>query len=286
MGLGTGATGLLLNTTVSAAATLVAVGVAALLFDRRRVADFGLGIDRDWWVDLGFGLSLGAGLMALVFLLELALGWVRVTGTFDGGATGFVVGFVGILIVYLFVGFYEELVARGYLLTNVAEGLAGYVGVRGATAVAVLVSSGLFGLAHFGNPNATALSTFNVALAGVMLALGYVLTDELAIPIGLHITWNFFQGAVFGFPVSGTGGFPRVLVIEQRGPDLVTGGSFGPEAGLLGVGAMALGSAAIVWWSGRKYGRRAIHPGLTTPDLRWRGRGGETGTVEREETAD
>ncbi|MFC6726909.1 CPBP family intramembrane glutamic endopeptidase, partial [Halobium palmae] len=181
--------------------------------------------------------ALGAGLMTVVFLVELAAGWVRVTGTFEGGATGFLVGFVGILVVFLFVGVYEELVARGYLLTNVAEGLAGYVGVNGATAVAVLVSSALFGLAHFGNPNATLLSTFNVGLAGVMLALGYVLTDELAIPVGLHITWNFFQGVVYGFPVSGTGGFAKVLVVEQGGPTLLTGGSFGPEAGLLGVGA-------------------------------------------------
>jgi hypothetical protein len=274
-GFGAGLVGLGLNSAVTAVATVLAVGVAAVALDRRRVADFGLGLDRDWWIDLGFGLALGAGLMTLVFLVELAAGWVRVTGLFDGGPTGFPVGFAAILVVFLFVGFYEELVSRGYLLTNVAEGLAGYVGPTGATAVAVLLSSAIFGFLHSQNPNATTLSTLFITFAGVMLALGYVLTDELAIPIGLHVTWNLFQGAVFGFPVSGLDGYARVVVIEQSGPALLTGGSFGPEAGLLGLGAMTLGCLAIGWWSAYRYGRLAVHPGLTTPDLRWRDGSGE-----------
>jgi membrane protease YdiL (CAAX protease family) len=274
-GFGTGLVGLGLNSAVTAVASVLAVGVAALALDRRRVADFGLGVDRDWWIDLGFGLALGAGLMTLVFLVELAAGWIRVTGLFDGGPTGFLLGFAAILVVFLFVGFYEELVSRGYLLTNVAEGLAGYVGPTGATAVAVLLSSAVFGFLHSQNPNATSASTLFITVAGVMLALGYVLTDELAIPVGLHVTWNLFQGAVYGFPVSGLEGYARVVVIEQSGPTLLTGGSFGPEAGLLGLGAMALGCLAIGWWSRYRYGRLAVHSGLTTPDLRWRGEDGE-----------
>lgn len=270
VGLGAEAAGFFLNTAVSAVAAVIAIGVAAFVLDRRRLADYGFHLDRDWWIDLGFGLALGAGLMTLVFLVELAAGWVRVRGTLDGGSTDFLVGFVAILAVFLLVGVYEELLSRGYLLTNVAEGLAGYVGRTGATAVAVLVSAGLFGLAHFGNPNATVLSTINIGLAGVMLAAGYVLTDELSIPVGLHVTWNFFQGVVYGFPVSGTGGYAKVLVIEQGGPTLLTGGSFGPEAGLLGVAAMAFGTLAIAWWTKRRYGRLAVHPGVTTPELRWR----------------
>ncbi|WP_129114251.1 CPBP family intramembrane glutamic endopeptidase [Halegenticoccus tardaugens] len=246
--------------------------LAGIFLDRRRLADFGFRFDRDWWLDLAFGLALGAALMTLVFLFELAVGWVRVTGTFETAGGPFAPSFLFVLALFLFVGVYEELFARGYLLTNVAEGLRGFgpLGERAAVAVAVLVSSVAFGLLHAENPSATTLSTFNISLAGVFLALGYVLTNELSIPIGVHITWNFFQGAVYGFPVSGLGRTATVVAVEQRGPPAATGGSFGPEAGLVGVAAILLGCLAIAGWCEYRYGHVAIHPGLTLPDLRWR----------------
>ncbi|WP_101295731.1 CPBP family intramembrane glutamic endopeptidase [Halegenticoccus soli] len=252
---------------------VLVVLLAGLLLDRRRLSDFGFRFDRDWWVDFGFGLALGAALMTLVFAAELALGWVRVTGTLRAASGAFLPGFVSALALFLFVGVYEELFARGYLLTNVAEGLDGFgpIGRRGAVAVALLLSSAVFGVLHANNPNATALSTFNISLAGVFLALGYVLTGELSIPIGLHITWNFFQGAVYGFPVSGLAPFATVVAVEQRGPDLVTGGEFGPEAGFIGAAAIALGSLAIVGWVRWRYGAVRIDPEVTVPDLRRRG---------------
>ena len=257
----------LLRTSLTAAATIVSVYVVGRFLDRRPFADFGLDVDRDWLVDLGFGLALGAGLMTCVFALELALGWVRVVGTLRGGGSlGFLPAATAVLGTFLLVGFYEELLARGYLLTNVAEGLARF-GRAVALGVATLVSSGVFGLLHAGNPNATALSTLTIGLAGVFLALGYLLTGELAIPVGLHVTWNFFQGVVYGFPVSGLALGVSVVAVEQRGPAFLTGGSFGPEAGLVGVAAMFLGSLAIVGWVRLRYGAASLAP-VETPQLR------------------
>lgn len=262
---------------VTVAGYVLLAGVAAVVvaftgryLDRRRLRDYGFRLDHDWWVDLAFGLALGGGLMTGVFLVELAAGWVVVTDLFVA-RDGFLAGFALSLALFLAVGFYEELLARGYLLTNVAEGLVGPLGHRGAVVVALGVSAGAFGLVHAANPNASAVSTAAVALAGVVLGLGYVLTDELAVPLGFHVAWNLAQGGLYGFPVSGNRLGASVLAVDQRGPVALTGGAFGPEAGALGVAALLVGALAVVAWAGRRRGEVGFAPGVTRPELRWRG---------------
>lgn len=252
------------------------VVAAALVVDRRTVADLGLGVDRDWWLDLGFGLALGAVLMTGIFLVALAADWVRVTDAFVTDRNSLFAGFLPnvafVTGVFVLVGIVEELAVRGWLLTNLAEGFAGFgpLDRTGAVAAAVVGSSAVFGVLHATNPNATVASVLGITLAGVMLAAGYVLTDDLAIPIGLHITWNLFQGTVYGFPVSGIEFGVRLLSAAERGPDLVTGGRFGPEAGLLGVGAVVAGTVLIAVYVRRRYGDLRIAPDVTVPALRWR----------------
>ena len=257
-------------TLVGTAIPGVAVVVAALAVDRRTLADLGLGVDADWLLDFGFGLFLGAALMTGVFLVALAAGWIRVAGLFAAGSApgGFAGGFLTLVVLFLVVGLSEEIVARGYVLTNVAEGLAGYLGREGALGVAVVASSLLFGLAHLRNPNATVVSTLGITLAGVFLAAGYVLTGDLAIPVGVHVTWNLFQGGVYGFAVSGLGVGTAIVDTVETGPDLATGGAFGPEAGLLGVVAVLVGLLATTAYVRWRYGGASVAPGLTRPDLR------------------
>jgi uncharacterized protein len=247
--------------------TLVIVPMAALLgvlgatflsgrwFDRRPFKKFGICLSKAWWADFAFGLGLGAILMGLIFLVGWLSGGLRITGFFEVYTTDtrFFSGLLLSLVFFICVGLYEELLSRGYHLVNLAEGLNHpMLGQRGALILAFLISSLAFGLLHLGNPNATWMSTINIALAGVFLGLGMVLTGSLAIPIGLHITWNFFQGNVFGFPVSGLKLGATVIATEATGPAWLTGGSFGPEAGLLGVGAMLVGSVLIILWVRRK----------------------------------
>jgi hypothetical protein len=148
--------------------------------------------------------------------------------------------------------------------------LVGYTSRAVAAGVAVLLSSVVFGAAHLLNPNATLVSTAGISLAGIFLAVGYVLTDELAIPVGLHVTWNLFQGGVYGFPVSGLGIDANVVDTAETGPDLFTGGAFGPEAGLLGVLGTVLGTVLVVAYVRWRYGEVRLAPGLFEPDLRWR----------------
>jgi uncharacterized protein len=242
---------------------LLSVWLAGRFLDRRPFADFGFHLSGGWWLDLLFGMALGALLMTTVFLVQSGLGWVTVTGSFESLVPGapFWLAVLVPATLFVCVGFYEELVSRGYQLRNAAEGLnSSSLGPRGAVLLAWALSSAIFGYLHAANPNATILSTANVALAGLMLGCGYVLTGELAIPIGLHVTWNFFQGTVFGFPVSGLQiGGATFLSIEQGGPDLWTGGPFGPEGGLLAPAAMALGILLTALWVRLRRGRVAIH---------------------------
>jgi membrane protease YdiL (CAAX protease family) len=241
----------------------VSVWAAGRVLDRRPLADLGFHFSHRWWADLGFGLGLGAVLMVGIFILELAAGWVTVTGTLQSPQGPFGAAILMALVHFVGVGIQEELLSRGYHLRNMAEGLnLPSIGARGALLLGYAGSSVVFGLLHAANPNASVVSTINLVVAGLFLGLGYVLTGELAIPIGLHITWNFFQGNVFGFPVSGGASTTSFIAIEQGGPELWTGGAFGPEAGLMGLLAIGLGSLLTVVWVRRQYGRAELQDRL------------------------
>lgn len=240
-----------LNGLLTLIAMLGATALGGKLFDRRKFVDFGFHINRRWWFDLAFGLFLGAVLMALIFLAEWAAGWIRITGSLVSQTPdwSFTAWTLSNAFFFLCVGIYEETFSRGYLLRNLAEGLR-IKAIRPKTALllAYLISSSIFGFLHLANANASLVSTLNLVIAGLFLGLGYVLSGELGISIGLHITWNFFQGVVFGFPVSGGAPEASFVGIQQLGPDWMTGGAFGPEAGAIGLIAILLGCGLIYLW--------------------------------------
>lgn len=244
-------------------AVLLSTWVIVRFIDRRPWSDIGLRLDRNWWVDLFFGLFLGAFLMTFVFVVEYAAGWVRVDDLFvvDLGDAPFLIALTGPLLISLVISIIEELLARGYQLRNLAEGLnMAQIGPRRAVVASWGISSLLFGLLHVFNPNATWLSTLYLMLTGVFFGLGYVLTGRLGLPIGLHFAWNFVQGNIYGFPVSGNiFGGATVIRVEQSGPALWTGGAFGPEAGLIGIAAILLGCLLTVMWVQARYKRVAFY---------------------------
>lgn len=243
-------------------AITASIYLSARFLDRRSFLDLGLNFSPTWWADFGFGFGLGAGLMLLIFLTELSLGWINVQSYFYSPQEqlSFPGGFFITLIFFVAIGFYEELLNRGYLIKNISEGLTGkLLSARAAILLACLLTSVFFGLLHSANPNITPLAVLNICLAGIFLAAGYLVTGQLALSIGLHISWNFFQGAVFGFPVSGTTALAGSLIhIRQLGPVLFTGGNFGPEGGLLGALASFLGLTIILLWK-----RSGIYLGLS-----------------------
>ncbi|MBI3159003.1 MAG: CPBP family intramembrane metalloprotease [Chloroflexi bacterium] len=221
---------------LSALAIVLAVFAARRWLDRRTVISLGLALDRRAARDTLAGIAIAAAMMALVFALHLAPGWARLVGPGASSPADWA-ALLGWLVVFLFVGFYEELLSRGYLLQNLEDGLN--------TGWAVFLSSAVFGLLHISNPNASLVAVAGILGAGLLFAYAYLRTRSLWLAIGLHIGWNVFEGVVFGFPVSGLD-TPTLIEIQVTGPPLWTGGAFGPEAGLLLLPGLLAG-AALVW---------------------------------------
>ncbi len=228
---------------IMAIAAILSVWLSARYFDRRSLRDLGIRLNRTWWFEFSLGLLISAVAMLFIFITEWSFGWLEVGRyVWDNPVSPYWPLYLGgYLLLMLLVGFYEELMFRGYQLTNLLEGLS----VKGQPTQwtmtgAVVVSSILFGAGHVENPNVSLLSIINIIIAGIMLAIPFLVTGRLGLSIGLHAGWNFVEGSILGFPVSGLKYHHTLITINQNGPSTWTGGTFGPEGGMLGAIAIAL----------------------------------------------
>ena len=223
--------------------------LAARFLDKRPFKSLGLELSPRWWQDLLFGLGLGAVLLAAIFIIELGLGWIRIDALPFLHLIQFIPRILVAALFYISVGFYEELLTRGYLLKNLSEGFSSSLSPGLSVSLSALLTSVFFGLLHAANPHANPFAILNIILAGLVLAFAYLCTGQLGLSIGFHISWNFFQGPLLGFPVSGSTFLSGLMIkITQSGPTLWTGGVFGPEGGLMGVLALTLALALIWYW--------------------------------------
>jgi membrane protease YdiL (CAAX protease family) len=215
---------------------------ARRFLDKRSFASLGLSIKTSAISDILIGLFIAAYIMSFIFAIEFTAGWVKFEGfawEMDSAQT-VITGSISFLFIFIMVGWNEELLSRGYHLQTLASGTNLFWGV--------VISSSVFGLAHLGNPNATWVSAAGIFFAGLFLAYGYLRTGQLWLSIGLHIGWNFFEGVVFGFPVSGLDIY-RLIRHQIQGPEIWTGGAFGPEAGLIVLPALVVGSVLIYFYT-------------------------------------
>jgi len=233
---------LLFSNLATLGAVTLSVFLARRFLDRRSFASLGLKVNRHALLDVLAGFFIAGLMMGLIYLLEWALGWMKFEGfAWQTSPSPSVIGnALFALVIFILVGWNEELLFRGYRLQNLSEGLNPAWGLA--------LSSAWFGVAHILNPNASWLAVAGIYLAGVFLAFGYLRTRQLWLPIGLHIGWNFFEGVVFGFPVSGME-FYRLIRQTVSGPALWTGGAFGPEAGLVILPALLVGALLVYGYS-------------------------------------
>ncbi|MNZ88491.1 CAAX amino terminal protease self- immunity [compost metagenome] len=112
---------------------------------------------------------------------------------------------------------------------------------------AIVVSSLLFAIMHGMNPGTfdSPFPIINLTLAGVLLAVSREVSGGLWMPIGIHLTWNYFQGYIFGFQVSGTETAPALLETTITGSQALSGGSFGVEGSFITTLILILGIVAV-----------------------------------------
>lgn len=225
---------------------LVAVSWTALRMEGGSLKSLGLGLDRRWALELVLGLLAGGALIILAASLLRALGgFTWVSNPLANART-----LLGGCWVFLFVAINEEATFRGYPFQRLVEGL----GPWGAQAI----FAGFFALVHWGNSGIRdanlplkAVTTINIALAAILLGLAFLRTRSLALPIGIHWAWNWTQGNLLGFPVSGTGDpiAPFKPLLTAR-PHWLTGGAVGLE-GSVACTLVCLGFILVLFfWRG------------------------------------
>ncbi len=224
--------------------------------DRRRLSSVGFPYHGKIWKEMLLGFLIGALMVGIVGGIELGVGAIKLNLRSNFSVPLLIQNFG---LSFLFFGYFamgEELIFRGYPYQALIEGM-------GSLSATVLMSV-IFGLLHLmNNPNATGFSTFNTVLAGAWLGIAYLKTRTLYFPFGLHFSWNFVQSFILSLPVSGLLTNRTIFVPTDYGPDWLTGGRYGPEAG---VGTTAIMVVAILYFLLEK----RIKPGFDYATLKER----------------
>ena len=197
---------------------LLCVWLFVRFIDKKSFVSIGLTL-KGYENDLRLGLALGAGMISLGFLILFILGFLSIDGfSFP------VMTIILYLVLFIVVSLHEEIMMRGYVLNNLMHSMNRYI--------ALSISSVIFMSIHLLNPNVSFLSVVNLFLAGIVLGIYYMHKQNLWLPIGMHLAWNFFQGPIFGFEVSG---IETDNIISQSITDneIITGGAFGFEGSII-----------------------------------------------------
>ncbi|GAA1329805.1 CPBP family intramembrane glutamic endopeptidase [Saccharothrix algeriensis] len=186
------------------------------------------------WSQLWRGAVLGSGLFVALILL------IGVFGGRQDVSWGSIGGCLGTAGLTASVAVTEEVLFRGVLFRITEE--------RAGTAVALVLSSLIFGLTHSVNAEATLWGVLSIALTGgVLTTAAYVATRSLWLPIGLHFAWNFTHAGIFGVALSGSAEAPHGLLrTTLSGPAALTGGAFGPEASLIALLVCVVPTAVLL----------------------------------------
>ncbi|MEG0295345.1 MAG: CPBP family intramembrane glutamic endopeptidase [Clostridium sp.] len=203
-------------------ATIAAVILMWKVFQKKRVSDMGLINIKKGAKELLIGLLIGAVTITIIAASLIAFGDVELVNSITNPSisSSLLFGLIG----FIFVGFGEEMLARGFCMSVMKQTKNKWL--------VLFVPAIIFSALHLANPGIAPLALINLFLAGVVFAYMFMKTKNLWMPIGFHITWNYFQGNIWGFQVSGnvTDGLYQIKTVSNN---IINGGEFGPEGGLV-----------------------------------------------------
>jgi hypothetical protein len=222
-------------------AVAIAFGVFAIRHWRRQrasvAAGLGVALDRRPAVDTLAGIAITTAAIVGIFVVELGVGGIHATHALFDAKAALTIGLflVGNALI-------DEIVMRGMLVSGLS------IALGGRPFVAVLIGGVLFGMTHMFFDGASVLSVISNGLGGVIYGLAFVLTGRIWLGVGLHFAWNFIQGPILGFTLSGHdlgGGLFRII---DLGPEWLTGTPYGPEGGVIGVAFRFVVIGLLLGW--------------------------------------
>jgi membrane protease YdiL (CAAX protease family) len=226
---------------LSVGVALVAGYICAKLLEGLPWHSLGLWFHQSWFRDLVVGSVIGFSSLAVATGIATIGRGLTFTTSSRAELTGVIETLLLSGVLFVVAALAEEALFRGYPLQTFTRARLVWL--------AVFLTSVPFAAVHLRNPNVAAGFTFvNTALAGVWLAVAYLRTRSLWFPLGVHWSWNWALGSVFGLPVSGINNLaPHPLFHgADLGPAWLTGGAYGIEGGIACTATLLL-STAFIW---------------------------------------
>ena len=214
--------GLMISTSLSNAIIILSCVVIWKIFEKKKVSGMGLTNLKEGYKEFISGLLFGTIAISIVAIILLLMGNVRLVNSLSKPQLS--VALLEGLILFIFVGFGEEILGRAYIMSVLKQ-------TRNKWLV-LIISSVIFAILHLGNNGISILAFINLFLVGLLFGYMFMKSKNIWMPIGYHITRNYFQGYIWGFQVSGitTSGLYK---IENINNNIINGGLFGPEGGLI-----------------------------------------------------
>ena len=198
--------------------TLFTVWIFQKFISKERFISIGLDFI-NYKNDFYQGLAVGTGLISIGFFTLIILNLTSIDLTYFS-----IYDQIFYFFLFIVVSLNEEIAIRGYILHNLSQSFNKYI--------ALIISSFVFMGMHLGNPNIGVLPLTNLFLAGIFLGVYRIHKNNLWFPIGAHLMWNYLQGPIYGFEVSGNK-INSLFEQKLKGHEFLTGGNFGYEGSII-----------------------------------------------------